>query len=494
MTKMDPCQVLPDVVFIRIFGKLNINELHRVRKVCRKFDTLCGVALSRKFQSSADWRYNYVQNEKFEQPISPFKVMNFIQQARFKKCAFKDTLLPIATCKTDTAKFVLGTEGEEEPMDDTILRIASFACMVTENEIAYRAEEEDDSRCVIHVRNRHSGKVTTKIFLRHDHKFEGICAVDMSSRAIVTTDGPHYLWAPKTAKKDPPNLKVWDYKSGNAVLEQPSCVLKMEHLLLAGEHILGGGDLTVDSLCQIKDPCQPCLIQFPKYEDFISPEETDFEVDWRLRAEFMCGFFYTNEPIFAFEGADEIRVSKKRKIKFMLVFDAKTFKFLRRITPPGGEASWRSFRELTVAGDSQEFGRTIWMAQRAGEGGDLEINFIDVQTGETVLKPLQFNTISGSHHWNIRDSEFTVCGPHILIEPPTDFGREALYFKRVEWNGEEWSLKRCSLLYPDEALADLSDDSRVDVTVVAETQVLFLWRKSSYSKPRAILRDYLITD
>ena len=30
---MDPCEVLPDVVFIRIFAKLSINELHRVRKV-----------------------------------------------------------------------------------------------------------------------------------------------------------------------------------------------------------------------------------------------------------------------------------------------------------------------------------------------------------------------------------------------------------------------------------------------------------------------------
>ena len=182
----------------------------------------------------------------------------------------------------------------------------------------------------------------------------------------------------------------------------------MEHLLLAGEHILGGGDLTVDSLCQIKDPCQPQFIEFPKYEDFISPEEKGFDVDWRLRAEFMCGFFYTNNRTHPFEGVDELLgISKKRKIKFMLVFNSKTFAFLRRITPPGGEASWRSFRELTVAGDSQEYGRTIWIAQREGEDGDLEINFIDVKTGETVLDPLNFNTISGSHDWNIRDSEFT---------------------------------------------------------------------------------------
>ena len=89
---------------------------------------------------------------------------------------------------------------------------------------------------------------------------------------------------------------------------------------------------------------------------------------------------------------------------------------------------------------------------------------------------------------------WTVCGPHILMEPPIGFSRESLYFQRIEWNGEKWSLKRLVLDYPAEAISDLSDDSRVDVTVVAETQVLFLWRKSSYSKPRAILRDYLITD
>jgi hypothetical protein len=69
----------------------------------------------------------------------------------------------------------------------------------------------------------------------------------MSNRAVVTTDGPHYLWAPNRAKETPPNLKIWDYQNcENSRIDSPSSILTCEHLLLNTKHILTGTDLTVD--------------------------------------------------------------------------------------------------------------------------------------------------------------------------------------------------------------------------------------------------------
>ena len=103
-------------------------------QVNRKFDDLSEISLSEKFRKSADWRYKYIQTSKFEEHISPFKVMNVLTAARNKKCEFRDKVLSIGPCKTETSQFVRQTESqsEEDQMDETILRIASFACMVDE--------------------------------------------------------------------------------------------------------------------------------------------------------------------------------------------------------------------------------------------------------------------------------------------------------------------------------------------------------------------------
>ena len=164
--------------------------------------------------------------------------------------------------------------------------------------------------------------------IKHDHKFEGICAFDMSSHAVVTTDGPHFLWAPIRAKEDPPNLKIWNYRqTGDAPLYDPSqvlpnivsrtglvsgrpgnpvnvvrlakpvdsCVMKCEHLLLNGEYLLTGTDLTVDNIWSIGDHRRPIKVTFPKYEHLVTPEEAKLLIDWRIRAQFLCAFFYKND-------------------------------------------------------------------------------------------------------------------------------------------------------------------------------------------------------
>ena len=81
-----------------------------------------------------DWRLTYVQRTKFGHAISPFKVMNVLQKARRKESSYSERRLGIAPCKTETAEFVIHTETmpHDQRMDETIIRIASFACMVDE--------------------------------------------------------------------------------------------------------------------------------------------------------------------------------------------------------------------------------------------------------------------------------------------------------------------------------------------------------------------------
>ena len=92
-----------------------------------------------------------------------------------------------------------------------------------------------------------------------------------------------------------------------------------------------------------------------------------------------------------------------------------------------------------------------------------------------------------------RKCEFHLCGPHVILKNP---GKN-LNFWRIDWNGEQWSLELLTIPFPAELIDDCDGDPEADVTVIAETQVLFLWRgkfqgHKSFRNPRAVLRDYLI--
>lgn len=138
-----------------------------------------------------------------------------------------------------------------------------------------------------------------------------------------------------------------------------------------------------------------------------------------------------------------------------------------------------------MAGDTQNFGRAIWIAQQ--ETSDTyHLHFIDIESGK-IVKDLTLDRFDGRK----RPLEYTVCGPHVIQQSTVEkFG--GMHLWRIDWNGTAWSLRKHFVAYPAEILEDVPDDSYVDVNVVAETQILFLWRKSSYSCPQAILRDYLL--
>ena len=80
--------------------------------------------------------------------------------------------------------------------------------MIDENRLVYRTKSQD-GLCIIKIKNRETGKIANQILLQHDHAFEGLCAIDMSKDYIITTDGPHFIWAPEAARREPPNLKIW---------------------------------------------------------------------------------------------------------------------------------------------------------------------------------------------------------------------------------------------------------------------------------------------
>ena len=144
-------------------------------------------------------------------------------------------------------------------------------------------------------------------------------------------------------------------------------------------------------------------------------------------------------------------------------------------------------RELTVAGDSQEYGRVIWIAQQETNRSRI-IHFIDIESGKIVQNDQSEDIILIID----KDITFTVCGPHIIEQWPVE-KYSGIHFWRIEFNGEYWSLKKLYIKFPQELLDDVQVGSFVDVNVIAETQVLFLWRKNgTYSNPQAILRDYIV--
>ena len=92
-----------------------------------------------------------------------------------------------------------------------------------------------------------------------------------------------------------------------------------------------------------------------------------------------------------------------------------------------------------------------------------------------------------------KNCEFQLCGPHVILRN----SGEKVKFWRIDWNGQNWSLELLSIPYPTELIEDCDGEPEADVVVIAETQVLFLWRgkfqgQKSYRNPRAILRDYLV--
>ena len=127
-------------------------------------------------------------------------------------------------------------------------------------------------------------------------------AIDMSRECIITTDGPHFIWAPGAARESPPNLKIWVLDQYDVTV--PKARINAQHLLISQKYILTGDQLKVgkifktDQLFESANPQEPeeiikhivrCKTQLNK----LQLGELDF--DYRIRGKYFVTFGYQQE-------------------------------------------------------------------------------------------------------------------------------------------------------------------------------------------------------
>ena len=124
----------------------------------------------------------------------------------------------------------------------------------------------------------------------------------MSRECIITTDGPHFIWAPGAARESPPNLKIW-------VLDQyevtvPKARINAQHLLISQKYILTGDQLKVgkifktDQLFESANPEQPEEItnHISRCQKMLEKLNLgELEYDYRIRSNFFVTFGYKQE-------------------------------------------------------------------------------------------------------------------------------------------------------------------------------------------------------
>ena len=177
------------------------------------------------------------------------------------------------------------------------------------------------------------------------------------------------------------------------------------------------------------------------------------------------------------------------------------------------ECYWQSYRELTVVGDSQIYGREVWLAQTTEKrSGIRTVKVFDLADSEQPKLVIPID----------KGVEFTVCGPHLLLRKDDEkivaksIDEVGIEFIRIEFDTLRWYYKvslqflkchqstfqKCFLPYPAEAVEDCKilhnrnsiHCNYVDMDVVAETQVLFAWSvvENGLRVPKAVLRDFIV--
>ena len=146
--------------------------------------------------------------------------------------------------------------------------------------------------------------------------------------------------------------------------------------------------------------------------------------DIRIRGRFLVIFEYDNEL-----------PDSPRRIHHATVIDTETNKKLKTIQPcseyeslPDEDWSsedtcyretcfWQSYRELTVIGDSQKYGREVWIAQLVEKRTKkLRLKIFDL--GGKSVEPVLIIDIEP-------DKEIICCGPHLILRPKNDINLQA---------------------------------------------------------------------
>ena len=77
-------------------------QIQQSRLLSRDFEHASEIALKKIFRSSNDWRYRHLL-----QKMNVFQVIPYMMKARLKSTPYKDTVVHIGRCSTDTGKITL---------------------------------------------------------------------------------------------------------------------------------------------------------------------------------------------------------------------------------------------------------------------------------------------------------------------------------------------------------------------------------------------------
>ena len=260
-------------------------------------------------------------------------------------------------------------------------------------------------------------------------------------------------------KLNPPFTKIWRPEN-RYFIEKPKHILREEHLIVSGKYLMTGTELKANSIWNIQDVPRRVFDEHIK-----SDSESDEKLyDIRIRGRFLVIFEYDNEL-----------PDLPRRIHHAIVIDTETNKKLKTIQPcseyeslPDEDWSsedessdnyretcfWQSYRELTVIGDSQNYGREVWIAQLVEKRTKkLRLKIFDL--GGTSVEPVLIIDIEP-------DKEIICCGPHLILRPKNGVNLQAdskdeigIHFIRIEFDTLNWFWKKCFAKYPDQAIEDL---------------------------------------
>ena len=259
---------------------------------------------------------------------------------------------------------------------------------------------------------------------------------------------------------NPPFTKIWRPEN-RYFIEQPKHILREEHLIVSGKYLMTGTELKVNSIWNIQDVPRRVFDEHIKNDS----ESDDKLYDIRIRGRFLVIFEYDNEL-----------PDSPRRIHHVIVIDTETNEKVKTIQPCSEYESlpdenwspkankfenyretcfWSTYRELTVIGDSQKYGREVWIAQ-----------LVEKRTNKLRLKIFDLGGISTEPVLVIDidpDKEIICCGPHLILRPKNNYDKFqadnkdgiGIHFIRIEFDTLRWYWKKCFAKYPDQAIEDL---------------------------------------
>ena len=88
---------LPIEIWAHILQYLPLAKIHQIRQVSSTLDNAAELVLGDIYRKSSDWRYRYLLSK-----MHVFKVLPYLMRVRRKETSFKDTMVDVGPCSTET--------------------------------------------------------------------------------------------------------------------------------------------------------------------------------------------------------------------------------------------------------------------------------------------------------------------------------------------------------------------------------------------------------